>query len=182
MNHRTRHPGRATRRGFSLTEVTLSIGVVAALLLPTVALLVGGASLEMTSQDRHMAARVAGWIDGGLAYDREAGQFELLLAREEKPVTLPRPSGERPASLFAALDREGRWLREIDEADFRAGVAGDAEALYLLHLEIGGSDLGKSAASGGPPLQRLAVAVEQPAVAPAENRSRETFASRLAAP
>jgi len=111
MNHRTRHPGRATRRGFSLTEVTLSIGVVAALLLPTVALLVGGASLETSSQDRHMAARVAGWIDGGLTYDREAGQFELLLAREEKPVTLPRPSGERPASLFAALDREGRWLR-----------------------------------------------------------------------
>jgi hypothetical protein len=174
MNFRNLQNRSGSGEAFSLIEVTLSIGIIAAVLLPTLAMLSGGGSTHTRAKDGAVAARIAESLTGALARLPDGGGFELILDRETiVPIPLPE-SGEAPPRYFA-LDEYGKTRGEVDASTFERGGAPQDEAIYLAEVRFRGS--GQDS-----PFLDLLITVEYPARAARSNRDREFFPTRVAMP
>ena len=168
------HPRLIARAGaFSLPEVTISMGIVAVLMLPALAMLAGGGSMQSLAQDRESAGRLAREITTTIRSTGSGESFEVPFLNAE-PLNLGLPKEGTPTAVFAALDREGRFLREIPEAEFIAGTGPAGDPLHVVRLRL--------SRSAHPSLLDLDLSVQRPAVAAEASRSKETFQTRLGIP
>jgi prepilin-type N-terminal cleavage/methylation domain-containing protein len=174
MKPRTRQHCSRTEKGFSLIEVSISIGIVAAVLLPTLAMLSGGGSMHTKAKDGAEASRIASSLTNSLMRLPGRGGFELM-PDQDMIIPLPLPSGEEGASCLLALDETGRIQHEVDLATFEKGVPSGNESIYLARVQFRESKTGAS-------FLNLMITVEYPARATQQNRDREIFQTRVAMP
>jgi hypothetical protein len=158
---------------FSLPEVTISMGIVAVLMLPALAMLAGGGSMQSLAQDRESAGRLAREITTTIRPTGSGGSFEVPFSIAE-PLNLDLPEVGAPTTVFAAMDQEGRFLREISEAEFIGGTGPAGDPLHIVRLRF--------SRSAHPSLLDLDLSVQRPAMAAETSRSKETFQTRLGIP
>ena len=169
-----------SRAGFSLVEVTISIAIVAAVLLPLIALLSQGSGSVTHSEDRFAATRIIQSIESEMRYSQDEGAFFVGTANDSsngsiKDIFVSASSG---SSAFLGYDRSARLIREISKGEFTTGVSQtDSEILYLVELKI--STAASNPSPGVPPLYRIQFSVEQPAFTSRENRNHERLQTLL---
>lgn len=180
----TRH--RASEAGFSLAEVTLSVGIVAAVLLPILGLLIGGAKLETTAQDRAATADLAMQLVE-LSRVSPSGKLEVHFVgsgaskNETDHVLELSFTGSTPK--FASFDLDGRYLSEITEGEFQTGLPVERGALYLAKLELKEDEASTGKVEDKPDsLWEYRITLEMPATGESQYRERFVFPTRLAAP
>jgi hypothetical protein len=166
---------RRRAAAFSLPEVTMSLGIVATVALPVLAMLAGGSSMQGTARDRETAARLAREAGAAIVAAPEGGGRFWQPAPE---LSLPLGAGGGEGTIHAAFDAEGRFLAEIDEGGWSGGESLGGTAVHLVRLKVSAS----AASPGGAALSELEICVEHPAAAAEASRSRERFLSRLAPP
>ena len=172
-------PARS-KAGFSLVEVTISIAIVAAVLLPLVAILSQGGGSVTESEDRFAATRIIQSIESEMRYSQEEKAFFIGSENNSqsdsiKDILVPATSG---GSVFLGYDRSARLIREVSRGEFSTGVPQtDPDVLYLVELKISKTTSGTS--PGVPPLYRVKFSVEQPAFTSEENRSRSRLQTLL---
>lgn len=180
----TRHP--ASEAGFSLAEVTLSVGIVAAVLLPVLGLLMGGAKLETTAQDRAVTADLAmqlvelSWVSPP---EKLAVHFVGSGASENETHNVLELSFTGSTPKFASFDLDGRYLGEITEGEFQTGLPVERGALYLAKLELKEEEASAGRVEDKPDsLWEYRITLEMPATGESPSRERFVFPTRLAAP
>lgn len=158
---------------FSLPEVTISMGIVAVLMLPALAMLAGGGSMQSLAQDRVSASKIVREITASIVASEGGGRFEVPFSSLE-PIEIEFPEGEAPTTGFAVFDREGRYLREVSEAEFISGIGPAGDPLHVVSFQLSWSDRQS--------LLELSLSVQRPAMAAEVSRSKEIFQTRLAVP
>lgn len=174
MNPRTRQHCSGPAKGFSLIEVSISIGIVAAVLLPTLAMLSGGGSMHARAKDGAAASRIASSLTNSLVRLPARGGFELI-PDQDTVILLTLPKGEAGVPCILALDETGRIQHEVDLATFEKGVRSDDETMYLVWVQFSESETSAS-------FLNLLITVEYPARVAQQNRDREIFQTRIAMP
>lgn len=173
------HPGKARPRlcaAFSLTEVTMATGIIAAVALPLLAMLAGSASSQGSARDRETAARIAvGFFEAIVS--SPSGNFEMF-PQAGDPVAIPAP-GAGETLRFFSFDADGSYLGEIDVGAWNNGLRGDPDAVHLVRLRLTSPRGQKPELEG---LCELELIVTQPAAAVATARSQDRFLSRLVSP
>jgi hypothetical protein len=173
------HPDMARPRrcaAFSLTEVTMATGIIAAVALPLLAMMAGSASSQGWSRDRETAARIArGFSDAMVS--SPSGNFEMF-PHAGDPITIPAP-GAGETLRFFSFDADGAYLGEIDAGAWNDGLRGDADAVHLVRLRLTVSPERTPEFEG---LRELELIVARPAAAAAAARSQDRFHSRLVSP
>lgn len=172
--------------GFSLSEVTISVGIVATIMLPLIALLAGSSGSVTQSQDRFSATRIARSIEGQIRYSDAGNQFILEMdptvagsIQQRALISPPQPGGTK--EIYFGFDSSNRIVRNIEEGEFQSGIPPATEdILYLAKVAISTSNDGFSTLASAPPLYRITISVEQPAFTAAENRSRERLSMLVA--
>lgn len=159
---------------FSLPEVTISMGIVAVLMLPALAMLAGGGSMQSLARDREAASRLARELTTMIGPREDGTGFEIPLSRTEL-LTIDLPEGGAPTAIHAAFDREGIFLRTVSETEFLSGIRPAGDPLHAVRLSL-------SATNNRPGLLDLDLSVQCPATAADSARSKETFQTRLAIP
>lgn len=173
------HSGKARPRrsaAFSLTEVTLATGIIAAVALPLLAMLAGSASSQGSARDRETAARIARGFSEAMV-SSPSGNFEMF-PRTGDPITIPAP-GAGETQRFFSFDAEGTFLGEIDSGAWNDGLRGDPDAVHLVRLRLT-TPRGQTPELEG--LCDLELIVAHPAAAAASARSQDRFLSRLVSP
>lgn len=177
---------RRSEAGFSLAEVTLSVGIVAAVLLPILGLLMGGAKLETTAQDRAATADLAIQLVE-LSRVNPSGQLAVHFVgsgtNEDATDHMLELAFTGNSPKFASFDLDGRYLGEITEGDFQKGLSPERGALYLAKLELKGDE--ESPGQNGDKPENLweyRITLEMPATGESQYRERFVFPTRLAAP
>ena len=163
-------PGRGLRRGVSLVETMVSIGVLAVVApLAIAALLRGGEGGTAARAETRAPAIV------------ESCLTEIRLARDGLSKNLPPlPPGQAFGAgevVCLAFRRDGALLGPVAPSSYESGileVAGQ-DAVFLARLE-GELDPGRA---GFPPLLKIKVTVEHPAVADRLKRRRLEFLTKL---
>jgi len=177
------------RRGFSLAETVIAVGIVAAALLPLVALLGTTTRSELTSSDRMSAALIAEAVFEELA--ASASDPALFIHSSEGTGGLNRmkvfsggmAGGE--AVIYLAGGVEGGVIEAVDEGIYEsgystAGVVAPGELPgTLLRLELTSEDGGEAGTPGGGGLIRVRLSVEHPAGAGRSDRQKEVFETFL---
>jgi hypothetical protein len=172
-------PGKARPRrcaAFSLTEVTMATGIIAAVALPLLAMLAGSASSQGWSRDRETASRIARGFSETIV-SAPSGNFEMYPGAGD-PIAIPAP-GAGETLLFFSFDADGSYLGEVDSGAWNDGLRGDSRAAHLLRLRL------TAPAQQTPELEGLCdleLIVAQPAAAAASARSQDRFLSRLVSP
>lgn len=166
-------------KAFTLSEVTMSVGIVSAVLLPVLGLLATGSRLTTVSQDQSASARIAATLVESLQHDPTGGGRQLLILSGDEPVAVD-SSGAQPA--FAAFTASGTFLKSITEAEFRTGLPEEPAALYLASVSLSPLPAEKGGILRERPLLALEIVVEQPAMTPESNRTSRRFHSRTGAP
>lgn len=164
------------RAAFSLTEVTMATGIIAAVALPLLAMLAGSASSQGSARDRELAARIALGFSEALV-SSPSGDFEMFPDTGD-PIAIPAP-GPGETLRFFSFDAEGTYLDEIDAGAWNDGLRGDPDAVHLLRLRL------TAPARQTPELEglcELELIVARPAAATAAVRSQDRFLSRLVSP
>lgn len=170
---RTRH--RLSRiAAFSLSEVTISMGIVAVLMLPALAMLAGGGSMEALSRDRETASRIARAIVAGARGGEEGGQYHVDFSGGGSIQLLSSAEGAEVAS-YLLFDEKGLFLAEIGEDEYERGLDPAGGGRYLVKLRLSGGEPGAG-------LKEWALSVEQPSAAARVSRGAEIFQTRLAIP
>jgi type II secretory pathway pseudopilin PulG len=177
---------RRAKAGFSLAEVTLSVGIVASVLLPILGLLVGGAQLETTAQDRVAAADLAMQLVE-LATVDPSGHLEVHFigsgSSQDETKSVLELSFSGSEVKFASFDLNGSYLGEITEGDFQNGMSVDRGALYLAKLELNQDEESSGSVQERPKsLWEYRITLETPATGASQYRERFVFPTRLAAP
>lgn len=176
-----------TNAAFSLTEVTISIGIIVALLLPLVAMLADSSNTVVQSADRFAAARLARSVEGQFRYSSEKDVFVIQGASSQQGMvthlTLLNPPGPgATAYSYLGYDRAARFVREIGREEYENGLAAsEDEIFYLAEIEVGTSDDGFSTSLDAPRLYRATITVGQPAFTAEENRTEETLTTLVSA-
>ncbi len=170
----TRHRSVRTS-AFSLPEVTIALGIVVMLMLPVLAMLAGGGSMERLSRDRETAGRIARTLAAGTRAD-EGGHYQVDLAGE-KTVRIDSRGGDG-SEVYLLFEEGGRFLGEVGADSYRRGVAPAVGGGYLVRIRVSG-DGGGGAGNG---LENWDVFVERPAVAARDSRESELFQTRFASP
>jgi hypothetical protein len=167
---RIRRSKRGFRRGVSLVETMVSIGVLAIVApLAIAALLRGGEGGTAARAETRAPAIV------------EACLHEIQSARDGASKHLPAlEPGEAFGTgevLCLAFRRDGVLLGPLSAASYRAGIGKVAgqDAAFLARLE-GALD---TARAGFPPLLTITVTIEHPAVAGSLKRRRMEFLTKL---
>lgn len=144
--------------GFSLLEITVSLGVLAVAIPLSVASLAGSVNADAASRMDSMAASmVATCLDEWSA----AGKGEGVFAGE--PASLD--GGEKIRAIgFAST---GQSLGRVEAEDYRKGCRKDG-VIYLARLE-------NEPVEESRPALKVRVSVEFPAAAPADQRQRLEF-------
>lgn len=166
-------------KAFTLSEVTMSVGIVSAVLLPVLGLLATGSRLTTVSQDQSASARIAATLVESLQHDPSGDGRQLLILSREESVPVD-SSGAQP--VFAAFTASGTFLKSITEAEFRTGLPEEPDALYLAIMSLKPLPAENGGILRGSPLLALEIAVEQPAMTQESNRTRRRFHSRTGAP
>lgn len=159
---------------FSLPEVTIAMGLVAVLMLPALAMLAGGGSMEVLSRDRETASRIARAIVAGARGGGEGGQYHVDFSGGESIELLAASDGVEETA-YLLFDEGGRFLAEVGEGDYEEGLDPAGGGRYFVKLRLSGSE-------SDPGLKSLDLSVEQPAAAARVARETETFQTRLAIP
>ena len=159
---------------FSLPEVTIAMGLVAVLMLPALAMLAGGGSMEVLSRDRETASRIARAIAAGARGGGKDGHFLVDLAGGGW-IELPAAADGVEETAYLLFDEGGRFLAEVGEGDYEQGLDPAGGGRYFVKLRLSGSE-------SDPGLTSLDLSVEQPAAAARVARETETFQTRLAIP
>jgi len=181
----------AVEKGFSLVEVTITIAIVAAVLLPLIALLAGGSGAVAKSEDRFAASGIATAIVSQLQYSPEDDGFLLISSGSPGDETttapeesiIPVPGAGNISESFLSFNRTGILNRALTEGEFRSGTeGGDDAAFYLTKITVERIEEGHSLRQGAPPLYRVSLSVETPAFTSEENRTRQKLSTFLAGP
>jgi hypothetical protein len=173
------HSGKARPRrcaAFSLTEVTMATGIIAALALPLLAMMADSASSQGSARDRETAARIARGFSAAMVAS-PSGNFETH-PHAGNPIAIPAPGAGETVRFFS-FDADGTFLGEIDAGAWEDGFRGDAGAFHLLRLRLAASPQQTPELRG---LCDLELIVAQPAAAVASARSQDHFLSRLVSP
>ncbi len=165
---------------FSLVEVTISIAIVAAVLLPLLAILSQGGGRVTDSEDRFAATRIIQSIESEIRYSQEKSAFFSGSEKDSQsgPVKDILAPASSATSVYLGYDRSAKLVREVSKGEFSSGIQSiDTEILYLVELTI--TKAGTSASPRVPALYRIQFSVEQPAFTAEENRSRERLQTLL---
>lgn len=170
---------RAGRRGFSLVEVALALGVTAFVIAGVLGLFPGAAAAARAGRDETVAlliaaSAVAGFqaaagpgSAGKMAAD-PAGDGDRMTGTRRGPVAPTAPAAD--GQWYGLYDRTGAALPgSLAGPDF-ALPAADPAAAYGARLEWRPEPAG---------VTRLTVTVETPMAAPGANRQRTTFVTLL---
>jgi len=180
-------PTSRSSKGFSLVEVSLSLAIIAAVLLPIIALLAGGSGIVADSEDRFAASGVAGSIISQLRYSPEKKGFVVLSGDTSESQLLeetvvPLPASGNTSEVFLGYDRYGLLQKTLNKKIFETGTnSDDSEVFYLVHLKISGGEKGFSVGQGAPSLYRASLSVEAPAFTSEINRSKQKLTTLLSA-
>ena len=183
---------RQSAAGFSLTEVTISVGIVAAVVLPLIAMLAGSSGTVVQSKDRFAATHLARSIEGQFRYSQKKDAFVMEGDSTQQGgaqqgmvnhLTLLNPPGPGGSSrAYLGYDRAARFVRKIEEGEFNTGLdPSEEEVFYLAMIEIASSRDGFSASLNAPSLYRVTISVGQPAFTAQENRTVETLTTLVSA-
>ncbi|NLT71155.1 MAG: hypothetical protein GXX91_10735 [Verrucomicrobiaceae bacterium] len=168
---------RVRNSAFSLSEVTIALGIVVMLMLPVLAMLAGGGSLERLSRDREAASRIARTLVAGTRADGGGGRYRVDLSGE-KTVWIDSPGGGAENEVYLLFGEGGLFLGEVGEDGYRQGVAPAVGGGCLVRIRVSGSD-GGGAGNGW---ENWDVFVERPAAAARDSRESELFQTRFARP
>lgn len=167
---------RSRRAAFSLTEVTMATGIIAAVALPLLAMLADATSSQGSARDRGIAAHIARDVNETL-FPVPTGDFEMRVG-DLPAISIPLPrAGE--TVRYLAFGADARLLGEVDADSWNRGARSDAAAFHLVRLRLS-AVAGGTADLGG--LLDLELTVSQPAAAALSSRSQDVFRSRLASP
>jgi len=161
---------------FSLTEVTMATGIIAAVALPLLAMMADSASSQGSARDRETAARIARGFSAGMVAS-PSGNFEID-PDAGNPIAIPAPGAGETVRFFS-FDADGTFLGEIDAGAWDDGLRDDAGAFHLLRLRLASLPQQTPELRG---LCDLELIVAQPAAAAASARSQDHFLSRLVSP
>jgi len=170
---RPSHPLSRTA-AFSLPEVTIAMGIVAVLMLPALAMLAGGGSMEILSRDRETSSRIARAIVAGARGHEGGGQYRIDFSGGGS-IEVPVASDGVEETAYLLFGEGGLFLAEIGEGDYEQGLDPAGGGRYFVKLRLAGSD-------PDPGLQSLDLSVEQPSAAARGVRETEIFQTRLAIP
>ncbi|MEM7698992.1 MAG: hypothetical protein AAF236_11360, partial [Verrucomicrobiota bacterium] len=125
-------------RGFSLSEVSISIGIVAAVLLPLLAMLATGSKAQLDAEDTFAASHLSQTILEQLDYDPETDR--LIMRPLQSPgngQSVPEPPNPVSAE-YLSFDAAGKFLAAISEAEFRSGLRARAgfEPYFLVNTSL----------------------------------------------
>lgn len=170
---------RSNRRryGFSLPEVTIAVGIVAAVVLPTLALLATGSRISRVSVDQELSARIARDAASRVRLAADGGGFEFVSNGSGSPV--PLSTTER---CYAAFSAQGEFLREAGPGEYSEGLSPETGAAHLVALTLESADLAAGMDQVAVSLYRLEISTETPAAAPLRSREKLIFSTRLAGP
>lgn len=150
------------------------MGIVAVLMLPALAMLAGGGSMQSLARDREAASRLAREITTMIGPTEDGAGFEIPLSMAES-LAIDLPEVGSATTVHAAFDREGIFLRTVSETEFLSGINPVGDPLHVVRLSL-------SATKSHPGLLDLDLSVQCPASAADSARSKETFQTRLAIP
>lgn len=159
---------------FSLPEVTISMGIISLLVLPSLAMLAGGGSMQTLAKDRETASRIARIVTSSIRGVESGDSFEIGIPGAG-PVRIATPGKGGVTTIYAAFGEDGRFLGEIPEAGFRKGMDSPEAPVHVMSLRL-------SAVRGDPRLLELSLSVQRPGTAAEAARAKETFQTRLAIP
>jgi len=161
---------------FSLSEVTIAMGIVAVLMLPALAMLAGGGSMEVLARDREMASRIVREMVSGVR-PGEGGDHFLLDFSGIPSLRLDLPPAGAGKTVYALFGETGRYLGEVGEGDYKKGVDPSGGGVHLVRLQLSAAEAGRESS-----LLEWELSVGQPATAAQEVRSVEIFQTRLSLP
>ncbi|MEM9016254.1 MAG: hypothetical protein AAGC68_04520 [Verrucomicrobiota bacterium] len=162
-----------------MTEITLSIGIVATILLPIIALLASGSRMTADSDDQDAAVRISRGLVRQIRPVSGENRFEVTVDPKGDPITILPPAGEDSASAYLAYDQSGRFVMPLSETEYANGLPAESGALYAVRIAL------TKAPSTGPialDLYRLDILVESPLAAASRVRDRTRLQTRLSAP
>lgn len=154
---------------FSLPEVTISLGIVAVVILPTLALLASGGRLHQLSVDRDKAAVITESILSDFKTSLQPEHFTLSLSADTPPLEIPIPAVDSSEIVWLTADTEGTLTSSIPESEFLSGAPKVTEALYAVRIGI----TRKKGLHGIPNAEILEVVIETQSPARAPEASRE---------
>lgn len=169
--------------GFSLVEITITIGIVALVLLPLLGILSQGSITVAESEDRFAATRIVQSIESEMKFSPEENAFFLGSVVDPSngnftDITMPGTGGTSSAIL--AFDRKAQLVREATDGDYLTGTdPGDSDILYLVKVTL--SATGSNSGAGTPALLEMDFSVEQPAFATEQNRTKEKLRTLVSA-
>jgi hypothetical protein len=161
---------------FSLPEVTIAMGIVAMLMLPALAMLAGGGSMEVLARDREMASCIVREVVSGVRPGEGGDHFVIDFAAGPS-LRLDLPAPDAGKTVYALFDETGRYLGEVGEGDYEKGVDSSGGGVHLVRLQLSVGKAGRNSS-----LLEWELSVGQPATAAREVRSVEVFQTRLSLP
>lgn len=153
------------------------MGIVAMLMLPILAMLAGGGSMEMLSRDRETTSRIARTLVAGTRSGEEDGRY-LVDFPGEAILRIDSSGGGAAVKVYLLFDEEGRFLSEVGEADYARGIDPTDGGRYFVRIRLSGDD-GPDGREG---FEAWDVSVERPAAAAQVSRESELFQTRFPIP
>lgn len=170
---------KSIQRGFSLAEVTISIGIVSGILLPIIGLLATGTKLATVSQDQEASSRIAGLLTESISAESASGEQVLLLGENAGDITID-SSGSQQTLL--AFSDTGEYLRTVADSEYQAGIREEQDIFYLVSLALSPIKPASGAIPRSIPMFDLKIIVQHPAIAAENDRDEQLFTSRVVAP
>ncbi|MDF1823339.1 MAG: hypothetical protein P1U68_01785 [Verrucomicrobiales bacterium] len=167
---------RPFQHGFSLAEVTISIGIVSAILLPIIGLLATGTQLATVSQDQQTSSRIADLVSESI---KAEGGIHLILLGEHSSGFPLDSSGQETLLTFST---DGEFLREVTPSDYSSGVQDDEKAAYLVSASLTPVIPVSGSIPRSVPILQVEIEVQHPAVTAEDDRTGQRFTSRVVAP
>jgi type II secretory pathway pseudopilin PulG len=167
---KTSRPIHALRRGVSLVETMVAIGVLAIVApLALAAMLKSGEGGSAARAETRAPAIVESCLRE-LGFARDGGSDHLAPLQAGQPFGADTP-------LCLAFGRDGSLLGAVEPAAYDRGIArvGNRDAYFLARLQ----GTTESTRTGFPAMLEVTIAVEHPAVAPALKRRKLDFHTKL---
>lgn len=154
----------------------MAMGIVAVLLLPTLAMLAGGGAMELLARNRDRASRIVREVVAGVRPGREGDHF-LLDFSGWPSLRLDLPAEGAEKTVCALFDGAGLYLGEVSEEQYKKGIDPSGGGVHLARFRLAAAEPGPE--SG---LLEWELSVGQPAAAGLAVRDVEIFQTRLSRP
>ncbi|MDF1659936.1 MAG: hypothetical protein P1U58_20140 [Verrucomicrobiales bacterium] len=178
MRLNTKPNPNPSEKAFTLSEVAMSVGIVAAVLLPILGLLATGSRLATTSQDHAAASAIANAVSGSLRFEGKQNPRPVVILGESEQIL--DTAGSSP--VFASFSGSGEFLEFVEEATYQSGVTAGSDALHLAAITLEPTTMPAGSIFRSHPLLQLKIEVASPALAAESTRSKTIFHSRVGAP